>query len=265
MSESSWQSPRHEHRYGPNVQLLRDPVFELMLARLCQPEMVQPQFNATIRTLYRRMMQVVLAEQVEWNPVFSPTRMSESAGVDLSFSAPRDRPRVVCVDVARAGMLPASECFDVACGVLHPDDVRCDHIMMSRQTDDSQHVTHSAIGGTRIGGDVDGRLVVLPDPMGATGTSLSTTISLYKDQVDGNASRYVAMHLIVTPEYIRRVLHDHPDAVIYAWRLDRGMSAADVIATVPGTFAERESGLDAHDYIVPGGGGFGELINNAWI
>lgn len=265
MSTTPWSQPRQPHLYGPNVHLLSDPVAELSLARLCQPATTQPHFNTIIRALYRRMMHVVLGEQVVWQSTAAATRMTESAGVPLQFSTPDADTRIVCVDVARAGMLPASVCFDEACGVLNPDNIRCDHIMMSRQTDESQHVTHSAVGGMRIGGDVTDRLVLLPDPMGATGTSLSTTISIYKDQVPGPARRYIAMHLIVTPEYIGRVLADHPDAHIYAWRLDRGMSSAEVLATLPGTHPDRESGLDAHDYIVPGGGGFGELINNAWI
>ncbi len=265
MSRASWQQPRQPHLYGPNVHLLHDPVAELQLARLCQPAATQPHFNTIIRSLYQRMMQVVLGEQVVWEDAVAPTRMTPSAGVPLHYATPRSSTRIVCVDVARAGMIPASVCFDEACSVLDPDNVRCDHIMMSRQTDESQHVTHSAVGGMRIGGDVVDRLVLLPDPMGATGTSLSTTISIYKEQVEGPAQRFVAMHLIITPEYIRRVLRDHPDTQIYAWRLDRGMSAPQVLATMPGTHAEEESGLDAHDYIVPGGGGFGELINNAWI
>ena len=43
------------------------------------------------------------------------------------------------------------------------------------------------------------------------------------------------------------------------------MSPPDVLDTVPGTHWDRESGLDARQYIVPGGGGFGELMNNSWV
>ncbi|MEI8254618.1 MAG: hypothetical protein WCJ30_03005, partial [Deltaproteobacteria bacterium] len=39
----------------------------------------------------------------------------------------------------------------------------------------------------------------------------------------------------------------------------------DVLATVPGTHPDRERGLDDRQYIVPGAGGLGELLNNAWI
>ena len=61
------------------------------------------------------------------------------------------------------------------------------------------------------------------------------------------------------------MLAAHPDIVIYALRLDRGLSPADVLATVPGTRWDEERGLNDHQYIVPGAGGVGEILNNAWV
>ena len=53
--------------------------------------------------------------------------------------------------------------------------------------------------------------------------------------------------------------------VVYALRLDRGLSPPEVFGTVPGTLWEKERGLDDRQYIVPGGGGFGEIMNNAYV
>jgi uracil phosphoribosyltransferase len=75
----------------------------------------------------------------------------------------------------------------------------------------------------------------------------------------------VNIHHIVTPEYLRKMTTEHPDVSIYAIRLDRGLSAADVLQTVPGTRWDEERGLTEHQYIVPGGGGFGEIMNNALV
>jgi len=36
-------------------------------------------------------------------------------------------------------------------------------------------------------------------------------------------------------------------------------------AAVPGEFPDREKGLNEHGYIVPGGGGFGEIMNNSFV
>jgi uracil phosphoribosyltransferase len=38
-----------------------------------------------------------------------------------------------------------------------------------------------------------------------------------------------------------------------------------VLSTVPGTFWDEERGLDERHYIVPGAGGVGEILNNAWV
>jgi uracil phosphoribosyltransferase len=73
------------------------------------------------------------------------------------------------------------------------------------------------------------------------------------------------VHLIITPEYLRHVRARHPDVIVYALRLDRGLSPADVLATVPGERWADERGLTDHHYIVPGGGGLGEIINNSFV
>ena len=52
---------------------------------------------------------------------------------------------------------------------------------------------------------------------------------------------------------------------VYALRLDRGLSDDDVLQTVPGTYWDRERGLTDHQYIVPGGGGLGEVLNNSFV
>jgi uracil phosphoribosyltransferase len=90
----------------------------------------------------------------------------------------------------------------------------------------------------------------------------------YRKHVPGKPARVITLNLIITPEYLRalRALRvQHPEVTIYAHRLDRGLSAPEVLATVPGTFWDRERGLNDHGYIIPGGGGFGEIMNNAFV
>jgi hypothetical protein len=48
-------------------------------------------------------------------------------------------------------------------------------------------------------------------------------------------------------------------------RLDRGLSTPRALDAPPGTWPEEERGLDDHQYIVPGAGGLGEVLNNAWV
>ena len=135
---------------------------------------------------------------------------------------------------------------------------------MARQTDDDGKVTGSYFGDSKIGGGVDEAVVLFPDPMGATGGSLSAAITHYKEKVEGKAKKYVTVNLIVTPEYLRRLRDDHPDVIVYAVRLDRGASPPEVLRERPGARWDEESGLTDIQYIVPGGGGFGEIMNNAY-
>ena len=101
--------------------------------------------------------------------------------------------------------------------------------------------------------------------MGATGHTLAAALDFYKKTIPGQAKKYIAMHLIVTPEYLRNLRQFHPDLIVYAFRVDRGLSPTEVLQTIPGTYWESEKGLNQSDYIVPGAGGLGELLNNSFV
>jgi uracil phosphoribosyltransferase len=161
--------------------------------------------------------------------------------------------------------MPSQIVYDLLNELIDPSCVRQDHLFMSRMTDAHGHVTGATWHDAKIGRDVAGRTVPFPDPMAATGSSLVSALDHYKTRLEGVPGRCITMHLIVTPEYLRHVLGTHPDTVVYAYRQDRGASANDVLATVPGTRWADEHGLDDHEYIVPGAGGVGEILNNAWI
>ena len=70
--------------------------------------------------------------------------------------------------------------------------------------------------------------------------------------------------LIATPEFLKTVLGFDERIHVVAGRLDRGMSPQDVLESPLGTRWAEESGLDQDDYIVPGAGGVGELLNNSY-
>ena len=69
----------------------------------------------------------------------------------------------------------------------------------------------------------------------------------------------------MTPEYLKNVHEHHPDLIVYAVRVDRGLSPEEVLHSVPGTHWDEERGLNDKHYIVPGGGGFGEIMNNSFV
>jgi uracil phosphoribosyltransferase len=154
-------------------------------------------------------------------------------------------------------------CYQSLNYLIHPKNARQDHISIARQTDSAHHVTGSAVSGHKIGGPIDQSIMLIPDPMGATGSTVLETLQLYSKF--GTAKKWIAMHCIVTPEYLMRVTRAYPELIIYAIRLDRGLSPESILNTVPGTHWEAERGLNDQHYIVPGGGGFGEIMNNAYV
>lgn len=252
--------------YGPNVHLVGTPYTLSLLAQLCAKDTEQPQVNQLVRTLYSELMSVVMSSELSRRNVTIPTRMIAHTPLGLYQGQVIDpNQRAVSVDIARAGTLPSQVAYDMLNTVLTPKLVRQDHIIMSRMLDNADHVVGSSVGGAKIGGDVDDAVVLFPDPMGATGGSLSTAIDLYKKKVPGKMRKVVCIHLIITPEYVRRMTKDHPEVVVYALRLDRGLSPAEVFKTAPGELWDKERGLDDRQYIVPGGGGLGEVMNNAYV
>ena len=255
-----------DHRYGENVHIIANPILLSQLATLCAKETVQPTINQLVVSIYSDLVKTVINAEFPRKQVSVPTRMIATNPRGIFHGQVVDpQVRAVTVNIARAGTLPSQVTYDLLNLVLDPRLVRQDHIIMSRMIDDAEHVVGSTIGGAKIGGDLDDAIVLFPDPMGATGGSLSTAVANYKQKVPGTARKFICLHLIVTPEYLRRMRDEHPDTVIYAVRLDRGLSPPDVFDTVPGTHWEKERGLDDRQYIVPGGGGFGEVMNNAYV
>lgn len=265
-AQTRYRVPEIEHRYGQNVHLLDDPLAWTQLARLCAQDTLQPEVGHLVRALYQRLAQVVISSEFPRERVAVPTRMvikSPEAvyrGVALDAST-----KCVTVGIARAGTMPSQIVYDLLNEVIDPSGVRQDHLFMSRATDADGKVVGATWHDAKIGRDVEGRILLVPDPMGATGSSINGALTHYKTRLDGTPKLCITMQLIVTPEFIRNVLAEHPDTRIYALRLDRGLSSAKVLSSVPGTYWDEERGLDEHQYIVPGAGGVGEILNNAWV
>lgn len=254
------------HRYGDRVHILSDPYNLSLVSTLGSARTTQPHINHLVSSLYRSLIGTVASRELPTRSRAEETRMyaQTSRGV-FRGDVVDPTTRVVCVDIARAGMLPAQVTFDALNHVLEPSGVRQDHLIMNRVTDDRGRVVGARIYGEKAGGDVDGRFLLFPDPMGATGSSLLKAVRHYQEEVEGSPAGVITLNLIVTPEFIQKVRAELPEAVIYAFRLDRGLSPSHVLESLPGTHPDEERGLDDHQYIVPGAGGLGEVINNVFV
>jgi uracil phosphoribosyltransferase len=271
MREHAYDTPHYTlsevpHAYGDNVHILGDPFSLGLLARLCAASTTQPAFNELMRELYRHLFISVVNHGLPRRVIESQTRMAATTARGVFRGSVLDPDtKVVGVDVARAGILPAMTCYDLCNRVLTPENIRQDHLIMARNVNADGVVIGATINGEKVGGTIDDRYVLFPDPMGATGSSLAEAIDYYKGHHGENPTAVITMNLIITPKFIETMQRRHPEVHLYALRLDRGMSPEDVLRTGFGERRDEETGLNELDYIIPGGGGFGELMNNSWI
>jgi uracil phosphoribosyltransferase len=255
-----------DHKYGNNIHLLNSPYLLTLLDKICADKVVQPLFTEYIRKAYSMLFTQAGSHFMKTQVTSSPTRMSEfhKEGVYHGDVFEVDTNAVV-VDLARAGMIPSQLIYNELNYLFDHKNIRQDHFYAARKTNELGEVTGVDISGSKIGGDINDAYVIFPDPMGATGGTISEAISFYKKHVPGTCIKFITLHLIITPEYIKRIQKDHPEVEVYTIRLDRGLSSEKALKAMPGEFIEEEKGLNANQYIIPGAGGIGELLNNSFV
>lgn len=265
-SQSTFSPSEIEHRYGDNVHILSDPFCLTLLTRLGHPDTIQPQAGRLMRQLYEYLLHSMVCAEFPRRQVSIDTRMKETeprgtwTGEVVDTSA-----QVAVVALARAGLQPSQIAFDSLAEFMDPGVVRQDHVAAARATDEHGEVTGTVIAASKIGGSVEGGLVVVPDPMGATGGTVLALLDHFEEHRLGTPKKVIFMHLMVTPEYLRRIHDNRPEVCVYALRLDRGLSAEEVLRSMPGERWDEERGLTDRGYIIPGAGGVGELLNNSWV
>ena len=267
-AESRFKAPEIPHRYGPRVHLLDDPLAWSLLARACSPETGQPDVGRLVRTLYeiararRPRRPSSPAPGSTCPPGWSPPTPRPSTGASPSPGHPGGH----ASGSPGPGTMPSQVVYDLMNEVLDPALVRQDHLFMSRQTNEQGEVIGATWHDAKIGRDVEDRYVLFPDPMGATGSSMVSarqrTTRRRSRAAPPSASRCTSSS---PPSTSAASTPTHPDLVVYALRLDRGLSPPAVLRTEPGTHWDRGAGPQRHQYIVPGAGGVGEILNNAWV
>ncbi len=253
-----------EHFYGKNFHIVSSPLMHSWLAQLGSPDTDQPLIDELVTMLYQHLFDVVVDAEFPKKRMKIETRMKmahPAEGVLDQDLIDRETPAVT-VGLARAGTLPSQLCYRKMNIFLNPKSVRQDHFYISRVVNEKNEVTGVSVAGSKIGGGVDKAVVLFPDPMGATGGTIVEAVKHY--QALGKPKVMIALHLIVTPEYLARVTKDCPELKVYALRLDRGLSPADVLKEIPGKRWSEEKGLNQNHYIVPGAGGLGEILNNSY-
>lgn len=258
--------PAQEHRYGEKIHLIGNSFSHSLLAQFGSPELKGVLLFNYLKLCYETLLQAAILKHYPKVEKVLNSRMIEHTAKGQFASLIID-PEIcsIVVDIARAGIYPAQVCFELLSLIGNTCSVRQDHIYVNRKTDDSGQVVGNTLTGSKIGGDIANSIVIFPDPMGATGGTLVNVLAHYKENTQGRPLSIIALHLIITPEYIKRVKKDCPEMEIYALRLDRGLSSDRALASIPGTYPEEEFGLNEFQYIIPGAGGIGEILNNSFV
>lgn len=262
-----------KHSYGKNIHLLNAPFHEKLLSRFCTEKVVQPEANTLVRSLTEFMLSQAVNLLFPRSKQVVKTRMS-STHKEAEFEAELldESTKVIVVDLMRAGILPSLVCYEGLHEFLPYKNLRQDHILLNRKTNEKEEVVGINLSGHKVGGPVDGAFVLLADPMGATGSTICNIISFYNDHLTkinpsykGKPLKYIALHFIVTPEYLSKVKTYSDQLEVFALRLDRGLSSAEILKAPLGEKWSEEKGLNEKQYIVPGAGGIGEILNNSFV
>jgi uracil phosphoribosyltransferase len=261
----SFKPQEIRHHYGPRVHILSDPVLVSRVLKLSLPETRGIEGGQLLSSIYRTLMHVAMAAEFPRTRVSVLTRMGRTSPDAVWSGQVIDADtRAVTVGVARAGLISSQVCFEEMGLLLGERNVRQDFLMAERRVDRRGRVRGAQVSGAKVGGSYADRIVIFPDPMGATGGSLDLAIRFVRAQEGGQRIRKIlVLNLVTTPEFIRRLHEMHPDVIVYAARLDRGRSAPKALHSAPGSFPKLEAGLNERSYIIPGLGGLGEFLNNA--
>lgn len=255
-----------EHRYDENVHIIDSPLLFDLVARFSRSETIQPEANRIIRYAYNELLRYIVDVEFPKARIEYPTRMRKYTprGVIRGVGIKKDT-KTVIVSILRAGSIPSQLFFDMLCWFINPQYIRQDFISSARILNKRGKVIGASINTVKVGGDLSDAYVLIPDPMGATASTIIKVIDEYMKSTKRPPKKIITAHMIITPEFIRNLHKKYPDVIIYSLRLDRGLSSDEVLKSIPGTYKEKEKGLNDNQYIVPGAGGVGEIINNSFV
>jgi len=267
ISQQAPAAPRagRAHEYGDRVHILEDAWSAAATAKLSSPDCTHTELVQVVRALTTRLATAAFGAELPTAARSVTTRMAAKHGAVGTWPGEAADPaaRVVVLDIIRGGMIPSQTCFELLSLVLPIESLRLDHLNMQRVAGEDGHVDRVELTGSKVGGSMEGATLVIPDPMGATGGTILRALEHLRAE-HGVPARIILIPLICTPEFLRAVLGMDLDVCVYTARVDRGMSPPEVQAAPPGARWAEERGLDDEDYIVPGAGGVGEVLNQSW-
>lgn len=226
-----------------NCTVLRDPVAQTLLAELRDDGTKSGRARQLVRDLSGSLMQRVIADTFPTTKTEGVTPLKALGEEDAVFTATtvaRNTQVVVC-NLLRGGDVPSNTCSKVL------DDFTDDHQLhflgIGRTVDADHHVTGAKADYRKIA-SIDGKILIFPDCMGATGSTIRQALTEYKNDGHGEPSMILSLNLIISPMFQDRVLSLHPKMRIYTYSVDRRLTNQQYIVPGAGDLGKRLTGVE---------------------
>ena len=206
-----------------NLIIIDHPLVKRDLTLLRNRKTPSHQFRAILRRTASLMAYEVSRDlQVKEIEVHTPLEKTKGVEVDQ---------QIVLVPILRAGLGIVGGFVEVM------PNARVGHIGLFRDEETLKPVDYYF----KVPRNLDQALVLLLDPMLATGGSAVAAISFLKER---GASTIRLVNLVSAPEGVRRVRKAHPDVLMYSCALDRGLNSRGYILPGLGDAGDRMFGTE---------------------
>jgi uracil phosphoribosyltransferase len=211
------------HAEFANLRLFDHPVIQHKLAYLRDRSRGYRGFRA-------------LLYQIAGLMVYEVTRTFPTEEFEVDTPLERMKARrlaapITVVPVLRSGLGMSEGIMDLI------PEARVGHLGLARD----EHTLQPRAYLEKLPKDLGSGPVILVDPMLATGGSASAAIAMLRR----NGARDLRMIcLVAVPEGLRRIGKDHPDVIVYAAALDRGLNEKGFIMPGLGDAGDRMYGTE---------------------
>ena len=203
-----------------SLKIMDHPLIKHKMTILRKKETSSMEFRQ-ITTEIATLMGYEVTRDLELRDIDIETKKKKTVGQEISGK------KISIVPILRAGIGMVDGLLTIV------PSARVGHIGMYRDPETLKPVTYYC----KLPKDIENRLVILLDPMLATGGTLVEAIDELKAK---GATKIKSLNLLAAPEGIKAVQEKHPDVDIYVCEVDRC--------------------LNEHGYILPGLGDAGDRL-----
>ena len=203
-----------------SLKIMDHPLIKHKMTILRKKETSSMEFRQ-ITTEIATLMGYEVTRDLELRDIDIETPLEKTVGQEISGK------KISIVPILRAGIGMVDGLLTIV------PSARVGHIGMYRDPETLKPVTYYC----KLPKDIENRLVILLDPMLATGGTLVEAIDELKAK---GATKLKSLNLLAAPEGIKAVQEKHPDVDIYVCEVDRC--------------------LNEHGYILPGLGDAGDRL-----